>query len=106
MSVNDLFLSRRGFVPSMRSTARGYHRQVEHRQPRHRFWFEMALGIVSAALLVVTLVWNDWIELVFKVDPDASSGALEWLIVGLSFALTVTCFALAQREWRRTLAPA
>jgi hypothetical protein len=79
---------------------------VEQRQPRQRFWTEVALGIVSVGLLVVTLVWKDWLEIVFKIDPDAGSGALEWLIVGLSFALAVTFFALAQREWRRATSAA
>src|SRR5438094_9632 len=42
---------------------------------RQRFWIELALALASAALLVVTLLWNEWIELVFHVDPDAGSGA-------------------------------
>jgi hypothetical protein len=77
---------------------------VEQRLPRQRFWIETALGCLSVVLLVVTLVWKDWIELVFKVDPDAGSGALEWSIVALALALAVTFFALAHREWRRAYA--
>src|SRR5947209_8823571 len=54
-----------------------------------RFWIESAPGAASTALLIVTLVWHNWIELAFGVDPDASSGALEWIIVGLALAITV-----------------
>jgi hypothetical protein len=50
---------------------------------------------------LVTLVWGDWIELVFGVDPDHSSGALEWLIVlGLLLTASITG-ALARAEWGR-----
>jgi hypothetical protein len=66
-----------------------------------RFWIETALAIASAALLLITLVWRTWIETVFGVDPDQSSGALEWIIVGAALAVTVTSVYLARREWVR-----
>jgi hypothetical protein len=54
-------------------------------------------------LLVLTLVWNDWVELVFHVDPDAGSGALEWsIIIGLLCA-ALALAALVRVEWRRAL---
>jgi len=59
------------------------------------------LAIASAALLVITLVWKDWIEIVFRVDPDVGSGAVEWAIVGLTVLLTLAFSALARSEWRR-----
>jgi hypothetical protein len=67
-----------------------------------RFWIETALAGASALLLIVTLVWHDWIETVFGVDPDASSGAAEWIIVGLALAITIGSIYLARREWART----
>ena len=68
---------------------------------RQRFWIESLLAIASAALLVITLVWKDWIEIVFRVDPDAGSGAVEWAIVGLTVLLMLAFAALARSEWRR-----
>ena len=72
---------------------------------RHRvgrgFWVKLALAAISAALLVVTIVWHDWIEIVFRVDPDHGSGWLEWLIVILAFGLTLTFSISARQEWRR-----
>jgi len=73
---------------------------------RRRFWVEAALGLASALLCLVTLVWHDWIEIVFHLDPDQGSGAVEWLIVALSLAITVTAVALARQEWRRPVATA
>ena len=59
----------------------------------------MAAG--SALLLAVTALWPAWIEAVTGVDPDHSSGALEWSIVFALAAGAVTFSALARREWRK-----
>jgi hypothetical protein len=67
---------------------------------RRRFWTESLLAAGCALLAVVTTVWHDWIELVFGMDPDHGSGALEWLIVALALAVAVTFGALARAEWR------
>jgi hypothetical protein len=74
------------------------------RQLTLQFWIEIGLASFSAFLAIVTLVWPDWIEIVFHVDPDESSGSIERLIVGLSFVLAVAFFAVARREWRRAAA--
>jgi hypothetical protein len=68
---------------------------------RRRFWLETAIAIVTGILFVITLVRNDWIEIVFGVDPDNNNGTLEWLIVGVLLAVTITLFILASYEWRR-----
>src|SRR5690348_14799444 len=49
-----------------------------------RLWFylEAILGIIAGVLFVVTLINQEWIETVFRVDPDQGSGALEWFVVG------------------------
>lgn len=70
------------------------------------FWVRLAFAVISAALFVVTLAWPDWIELVFRVDPDHGSGWLEWAIVASAFALMVTFSMGARREWRRPVATA
>lgn len=56
---------------------------------------------LGAVLLAVTLIWKDWIEIVFRVDPDRGSGALEWVIVGACAAITLLLGAAAGYEWRR-----
>jgi hypothetical protein len=58
--------------------------------------------VASAALFTVTLLWHDWIEIVFRIDPDHGSGWLEWLIVAAEFGLTVTFSISAGQEWRRS----
>ena len=40
---------------------------------RLRFWIEVALGLTSGLLLLLTLVTREWIELLFGVDPDGGS---------------------------------
>jgi hypothetical protein len=66
-----------------------------------RFWSESILASVSASLAVLTLVWPDWIEGVFGVDPDHHNGSLEWAVVAGCCIATVVCMALARREWQR-----
>jgi len=76
------------------------------RQMRRRFWAEIAMALASGSLLILTLAWKDWIEIVFRADPDHGSGALEWLIAVMALAATATFTALARYEWRRRLKPA
>jgi apolipoprotein N-acyltransferase len=74
------------------------------RRFRRRFWFEIAASSASAVLFGVTLVWPSWIEFVFHVDPDRGSGLLEWMIVLVSFAVSLCASVLARREWRSWIA--
>jgi hypothetical protein len=62
---------------------------------------ETGLGLASLVFAVLTLAWRDWMEIVFKVDPDHHSGSLEWTIVGVAVAITVITFAAARVEWRK-----
>ena len=71
------------------------------RDRRTRFWIEAGLAVLSGCLFIVTLIWRDWIEILFGVDLDNSSGALEWLIVAAALSATVFLAALASFEWRR-----
>ena len=68
---------------------------------RGRFFVEAALAVALALLSLATIVWRNWIELVFGADPDGGSGALESLILAALVLMTVTCSTLAQLEWRR-----
>lgn len=71
---------------------------------RSRFWGEVALATVTAILTVVTLISREWIELVFRVDPDQGSGLLEWAIVFALAAATLIFSLLAHAAWRQTAA--
>lgn len=75
-----------------------------HDHLRRRFWVETVMALVSGILCLLTILQNNWIEIVFNVDPDQYSGSLEWLIVVVSLAVTVTLVVLARYEWRRRLA--
>ena len=68
---------------------------------RPLFWLETSMATITCILFVITLVWRNWFELVFGVDPDKSNGSLEWLIVGALLVVTLALFTLAGFEWRR-----
>jgi hypothetical protein len=70
-------------------------------RPRTRFWVEAASSAAGLVLGVLTLVTRDWVELVIGADPDGGSGALEWGVVGVLFAVAVLAGTLATVEWRR-----
>lgn len=71
---------------------------------RGRFWLETGIALVTGILFVITLLWHDWIEIIFTVDPDQGSGLLEWLIVGALLVVTSALFVLALYEWRKAQA--
>jgi hypothetical protein len=71
---------------------------------RSRFYVELVLAVAALVLALVTLVWNDWIEIVFKVDPDAGNGSLEKAIVIVLLAAAIVAGWLARTEWRRAAA--
>ena len=74
------------------------------RKARVRFWIEVILAAVTAALLLLTLISREWVEEVFGVEPDAGSGALEWAIVVALALATVAFSLLARAEWKRGVA--
>jgi hypothetical protein len=68
---------------------------------RRRFLIEVGLGAASFVFMVVTLLWRDWIEIVFGVDPDSQNGLFEWLVVAILAIVTVTLAVLARTDFRR-----
>ena len=70
---------------------------------RRRYWFELGLAVLSGALAVLTLVNREWIEVVFGVDPDEGSGALEWGIVFALGGIALISAVVARAERRRVI---
>ena len=68
--------------------------------PHNRYRLEAGLALVAALLAGFTAIWRDWIEAVFRVDPDAHSGATEWAIVGILILSAVALGLVARREFR------
>ena len=66
-----------------------------------RFWLETAACGISIVLFGLTAGWPDWIEVLFRTDPDHDSGRVEWLILTISLATSLWFAMLAWREWRR-----
>ena len=73
---------------------------------RVRFFVETAAAVLGTWLGAVTLLWPDWIERVFSVDPDGGSGLDEWLVAAAAFSVAVVSALLARREWRARSLPA
>jgi uncharacterized membrane protein len=74
------------------------------KQLHRRLRIEMVLAAVSAALSLLTLVFPEWIEALTGLEPDAGSGALEWIIAGVFLTATVVSTILARRDFRRLAA--
>jgi len=70
---------------------------------QRRLHLEMRLAYLSAAMGVLTVLWNDWIEVAFHIDPDNGSGALEWGLVAIFVAASVVLATVARRDRRRLL---
>ena len=73
-------------------------------QLRRRLRIEMVLAVISAVLCALTLVSPEWIEELTGLEPDAGSGALEWIIAGLFLVAAVVSAAVARRDYRRLAA--
>jgi hypothetical protein len=59
------------------------------------FCLKADLATMSGVLFIVTLVWREWMELVFQINPDGGNGLLEWVIAAALFAAGIGfgCFA-------------
>ena len=68
------------------------------------FWADVVLSGFATFLGLVTILWHDWIEVVFGVDPDHGNGSAEWIAVVVLLAIGAVAGALARREWRRARA--
>ena len=73
-------------------------------QLRRRLRMEVLLAVISAILCALTLVFPEWIEELTGLEPDAGSGALEWITAGLFLAAAVVSAVAARRDHRRLAA--
>jgi hypothetical protein len=64
-------------------------------------WIETVSSVLFALLFALTLVSREWIEAIFRVDPDHGSGSLEWAIVAVLGVAAVATGRLAWGQWRR-----
>jgi len=63
------------------------------------FWLGTATATVSGVLFSLTLFFRDWIEILFRIEPDHHSGAVEVVILFASATITAASIAFARREW-------
>lgn len=71
------------------------------REVRQRFWIEIGLAVCAALLFVLTLITREWVEIIFGVDPDGGSGALEWALALGVGAVALVSGVIASVEYRR-----
>ena len=64
---------------------------------RMRYMLELACAVGAGILAVLTLVVHDWIEVVFRVDPDGGNGLVEVAIVVTLFVVSAALAADAYR---------
>jgi hypothetical protein len=63
-------------------------------------WLESVTAVLTGGLGLLTLLWHDWIELVFRVDPDHGNGSVEVWVVAVLLATAVLSGLAARRTWR------
>ena len=63
-------------------------------------WLGAALATLSGCLFLMTLIWPEWMEAVFGLDPDRGDGSLELTIAILLLGFAITVSLCARREWR------
>jgi hypothetical protein len=70
-----------------------------------RYWIEVTCAVLGTVLFTLTLAFPEWIEAVFRVDPDGGNGLLEIGIAVAFLAVAMISSVLARRE-RLRAAPA
>ena len=78
----------------------GSRGEVGQMTRRTRFRIEAALAAISGIFFLLTVFWEDWIEIIFGVDPDNGDGSAEWKIAVGAAVLTVIFAVLARIDWR------
>jgi len=68
---------------------------------RVRFGAEVAGAATAGVLAIVTLFSRDWVEVLFRVDPDHGSGVLEWALVVALAVISIVLTRAARCRWRQ-----
>jgi hypothetical protein len=63
-----------------------------------RLRVEATLTVLTATTALLTIAWSEWIEAVFRIDPDGGSGAVEWAFVAVLALCSLTFALLAQGD--------
>ena len=71
------------------------------RRLKTRLRVESILAVISAGLFVLTLINAEWIEALTGLEPDAGSGALEFLIAAAFLVAAVVTALMARRDYRQ-----
>jgi hypothetical protein len=66
-----------------------------------RFWIELLLGIISAALCALAVFAPEWIEMLSGATPDGGDGSAEKGFAILWASTSLLAFGLARQHWRR-----
>lgn len=66
-----------------------------------RIWVELVLGLMSAVWLTLAILLPDWMELLFRLAPDAGDRSVERGFALLWAAVSVLMFGLAGCTWRK-----
>jgi hypothetical protein len=66
-----------------------------------KIWAELMLGLMSALLLALAILLPDWMELSFRLAPDAGDDSAERVFALLWAAISILMFGLAGRTWRK-----
>jgi hypothetical protein len=66
-----------------------------------RIWVELMLGLISAVSLILAILLPNWMELLFRLAPDAGDGSAERGFALLWATISVLMFGLAGRTWRK-----
>lgn len=69
---------------------------------RGRFRLECMLALLGACTTVIAVIWPNWIEMLFRVEPDNGNGSTEYgLAIGL-LAATLLLTIRAGWTWRKS----
>lgn len=60
---------------------------------------ESGLAVLSTAILVLTVVWRDWIEGLLGVGPDGGGGSFEWMLTAGALAASAWSWWLVRSAW-------